>query len=138
MAGTLNYGDGAERRPRQAHGATPPMACPSRWCSCDGKALIDHALDRLAAAGIERAVVNVHYKADLIEQHLQRRQAPGIEISDERAALLDTGGGVKKALPRLGPGAFLIHNADSVWIEGVGSNLAAPRWPPGTMRAWIA
>jgi MurNAc alpha-1-phosphate uridylyltransferase len=89
-----------------------------------GKALIDHALDRLDAAGVARAVVNVHYKADLIEAHLQKRQAPPIEISDERAALLDTGGGVKKALPRLGPGPFLIHNADSVWIEGVGSNLA--------------
>jgi N-acetyl-alpha-D-muramate 1-phosphate uridylyltransferase len=100
-----------------------------------GKALIDHALDRLAAAGVARAIVNVHYKADLIEAHLQKRQAPPIEISDERAALLDTGGGVKKALPRLGPGPFLIHNADSVWIEGVGSNLArlAGAWDEARM-----
>jgi MurNAc alpha-1-phosphate uridylyltransferase len=100
-----------------------------------GKALIDHALDRLAAAGVARAIVNVHYKADLIEAHLQGRQAPSIEISDERAALLDTGGGVKKALPRLGPGPFLIHNADSVWIEGVGSNLArlAGAWDEARM-----
>jgi N-acetyl-alpha-D-muramate 1-phosphate uridylyltransferase len=89
-----------------------------------GKALIDHALDRLAEAGVARAVVNVHHQADLIEKHVQGRQKPAIEISDERAALLDTGGGVKKALGRLGPGSFLIHNADSVWIEGVGSNLA--------------
>ena len=100
-----------------------------------GKALIDHALDRLAAAGVARAIVNVHYKADLIEAHLQGRQAPAIEISDERAALLDTGGGVKKALPRLGPNPFLIHNADSVWIEGVGSNLArlAGAWDDARM-----
>ena len=100
-----------------------------------GKALIDHALDRLAAAGVARAIVNVHYKADLIEAHLQNRQVPAIEISDERAALLDTGGGVKKALPRLGPGPFLIHNADSVWIEGVGSNLArlAGAWDDARM-----
>ena len=100
-----------------------------------GKALIDHALDRLAAAGVARAIVNVHYKADLIEAHLQKRQGPAIEISDERAALLDTGGGVKKALPRLGPGPFLIHNADSVWIEGVGSNLArlAGAWDEARM-----
>ena len=100
-----------------------------------GKALIDHALDRLAAAGVARAIVNVHYKADLIEAHLQKRQAPAIEISDERAALLDTGGGVKKALPRLGPGPFLIHNANSVWIEGVGSNLArlAGAWDEARM-----
>jgi MurNAc alpha-1-phosphate uridylyltransferase len=101
----------------------------------NGKALIDHVLDRLAAAGIERAVVNVNHKADLIEQHLRSRNAPRIEISDERAALLDTGGGVKKALPRLGPGPFLVHNADSVWVEGVGANLArlAAAWDDATM-----
>jgi N-acetyl-alpha-D-muramate 1-phosphate uridylyltransferase len=100
-----------------------------------GKALIDHALDRLAEAGVARAVVNVHHQADLIEKHLQGRRQPAIEISDERAALLDTGGGVKKALPRLGPGSFLIHNADSVWIEGVGSNLArlAGAWDEARM-----
>ncbi len=100
-----------------------------------GKALIDHVLDRLAAAGIKRAVVNVHHKADLIERHLAGRAAPAIEISDERAALLDTGGGVRKALPRLGPGPFLIHNADSVWIEGVGANLArlAAAWDEARM-----
>ena len=89
-----------------------------------GKALIDHVLDRHKAAGIARAVVNVHHKADLIEAHLRGRRAPRIEISDERDRLLDTGGGVKHALPRLGAGPFLIHNSDSVWIEGVGSNLA--------------
>jgi MurNAc alpha-1-phosphate uridylyltransferase len=89
-----------------------------------GKALIDHVLDRHKEAGIVRAVVNVHHKADLIEAHLRGRRAPRIEISDERDRLLDTGGGVKQALPRLGAGPFLIHNSDSVWIEGVGSNLA--------------
>jgi MurNAc alpha-1-phosphate uridylyltransferase len=88
-----------------------------------GKALIDHVLDRHAEAGIERVVVNVHHKADLIEAHLAGRRAPQIEMSDEREKLLDTGGGVKKALPRLGSGPFLIHNSDSVWIEGVGANL---------------
>src|SRR5262249_28062220 len=89
-----------------------------------GRALIDHVLDRLAVAGIKRAVVNVHYKADLIEQHLKGRREPAIEISDERDKLLDTGGGGKKALPRLGNGAFIVHNSDCVWIEGIGSNLA--------------
>ena len=88
-----------------------------------GKALIDHVLDRHVDAGIARAVVNVHHKADLIEVHLRGRCMPTIEISDERDRLLDTGGGVKRALPRLGAGPFLIHNSDSVWIEGVGSNL---------------
>jgi MurNAc alpha-1-phosphate uridylyltransferase len=89
-----------------------------------GRPLIDRVLDRLAEAGVNRAVVNVHHHADLIEQHLSDRQRPRIHFSDERAARLDTGGGVKQALPRLGPDAFLIHNADSVWIESVGSNLA--------------
>jgi MurNAc alpha-1-phosphate uridylyltransferase len=98
-------------------------ALPKPLVPLGGKALVDHVLDRHAEAGIERAVVNVHHKADLIEAHLKDRQAPRIEISDERERLLDTGGGVKKALPRLGGGPFLIQNSDSVWIEGVGSNL---------------
>lgn len=98
-------------------------APPKPLVRLGGKALIDHVLDRMVEAGIERVVVNVHHKADLIERHLSARRMPQIEISDEREARLDTGGGVKKALPRLGVGAFLIHNADSVWIEGVGSNL---------------
>ena len=108
---------------------------PKPLVPLDGKPLIDHVLDRLAAAGIERAVVNVHHKADLIEAHLKGRRVPKIEISDERSAPLDTGGGVKKALPLLGPGPFLIHNADSVWIEGVGSNLArlASAWDEARM-----
>lgn len=88
-----------------------------------GKPLIDHVLDRLAAAGITRAVVNVHHLADKIERHLADRRMPEVIISDERAELLDTGGGVRKALGTLGPEPFLIHNSDSVWIEGMGSNL---------------
>jgi MurNAc alpha-1-phosphate uridylyltransferase len=88
------------------------------------KPLIDHVLDRLAAGGIKRAVVNVHYLPDLIEAHLASRTNPAIIISDERDALLDTGGGVVRALPLLGDAPFLIHNSDSVWIEGVGSNIA--------------
>lgn len=88
-----------------------------------GKPLIDHVLDRLKAAGIENAIVNVHHHADKLEAHLKSRKAPKITISDERDALLDTGGGVMRALPRLGPKPFLIHNSDSVWIEGMGNNL---------------
>jgi N-acetyl-alpha-D-muramate 1-phosphate uridylyltransferase len=92
-------------------------ALPKPLIRLGGRALIDHVLDRLAAAHIPRAVVNVHWKADLIEAHLASRRAPQIVISDERASLLDTGGGVVKVLPLLGPGAFLRHNSDSVWIE---------------------
>lgn len=87
------------------------------------KPLVDHVLDRIAAAGVPTAVVNVHYKADLLEAHLQGRRTPRIVISDERDRLLDTGGGTRKALPLLGRDAFLVHNSDSVWLEGVGSNL---------------
>jgi MurNAc alpha-1-phosphate uridylyltransferase len=96
---------------------------PKPLVTLHGKALIDQVLDRLAEAGIQRAIVNLHHKADLIERHLSGRKVPAITFSDERDALLDTGGGVKKALPLLGSGPFLIQNADSVWIEGVGSNL---------------
>ena len=96
---------------------------PKPLVQLGGKALIDRVLDRHVDAGIVRAVVNVHHKADLIEAHLRGRCIPTIEISDERDGLLDTGGGVKRALPRFGAGPFLIHNSDSVWIEGVGSNL---------------
>lgn len=88
-----------------------------------GRAMIDHVLDRLAAAGIRKAVVNVHYLADKIEAHLKRRTSPQIVISDERDTLLETGGGVIRALPLIGDAPFLIHNSDSVWIEGASSNI---------------
>ncbi len=88
-----------------------------------GKALINHVLDRLAAAGVETAVVNVHYFADQIEQHLKPCRAPKIVISDERAGILGTGGGVIKALPMLGPAPFFHVNSDTLWIDGVKPNL---------------
>ncbi|MEZ5839802.1 MAG: nucleotidyltransferase family protein [Hyphomicrobiales bacterium] len=88
-----------------------------------GKALIDHVLDRLVEAEVPRAVVNVHYLADLVEVRVGRRSYPHIEISDERAALLETGGGIVKALPMLGSEPFLVLNTDSIWIEGPRANL---------------
>jgi MurNAc alpha-1-phosphate uridylyltransferase len=103
--------------------ASANSVLPKPLVPLKGKALLDHVLDRHVEAGTERVVINVHHKADLILAHLEGRRAPRIEISDERDKLLDTGGGVKRALPRLGAGPFLIHNSDSVWIEGVGSNL---------------
>jgi N-acetyl-alpha-D-muramate 1-phosphate uridylyltransferase len=103
---------------RMNHGVLPkPLVV------LNGKPLLDRVLDRLAEAGVRQAVVNVHHKADAIEAHLKQRRVPAIVISDERQVLLDTGGGVKRALPLLGADPFLIHNADSVWIEGVGFNL---------------
>lgn len=89
-----------------------------------GKALIDYVLDRLAAQGVERAVVNVHHLADQIERHLAQRRQPKIVISDERGELLGTGGGVVKALPQLGDTPFFHVNSDTIWIDGVKPNLA--------------
>ena len=88
-----------------------------------GKTLLDHALDRLAEAGVAKAVVNVHHHAEQIEAHVKGRARPQVAISDERGELLDTGGGVVKALPLLGPAPFFHMNSDSLWIEGVTPNL---------------
>ncbi len=88
-----------------------------------GRPLIDHVLDRLGEVGVARAVVNVHYCADQIIAHVAPRLRPVIVVSDEIGQLLDTGGGVRKALPALGEGSFIIHNSDSVWIDQANSNL---------------
>jgi MurNAc alpha-1-phosphate uridylyltransferase len=96
---------------------------PKPLVTVAGKALLDHVLDRLAAAGVERAVVNVYYLAEQIVAHLQVRTRPKIEISDERGLLLGTGGGVVKALPGLGDAPFFHINSDTLWIDGVTPNL---------------
>ncbi len=88
-----------------------------------GRALIDYVLDKLADAGVTQAVVNVHHRADQIEAHVNGRTRPRIVISDERGELLDTGGGVVKALPHLGTAPFFHMNSDTLWIEGVTPNL---------------
>ena len=98
-------------------------AVPKPLVKLRDRALIDHVLDRIEAAGIRRAVVNVHYMAAKIQGHVAGRTRPEIVVSDERDALLDTGGGVVRALPKLGADPFLIHNSDSVWIEGASSNI---------------
>ncbi len=88
-----------------------------------GAALIDHCLDRFAENGVERAIVNVHWLADQIAAHLANRARPRIVISDERALLLDQGGGIKRILPLLGDEPFFLCNTDAFWIEGPRSNL---------------
>ena len=97
---------------------------PKPMVAVGGKPLIDYGLDRLADAGVERAVVNVHHLADAVEQHLASRRRPRIVISDERAELLGTGGGIVKALPDLGGAPFYLVNSDTLWIDGVKSNFA--------------
>jgi len=88
-----------------------------------GKTLMDWGLDSLAEAGVERAVVNVHYLPRQIVDHVAGRRSPRIVISDESEALLDSAGGIVKALPKLGPEPFYIINADTFWIDAGVSNL---------------
>ncbi len=94
---------------------------PKALVQVAGRALIDHVLDRLVEAGVARAVVNVHAFADLLEAHLKRRDDIEIVISDERALLMETGGGVRQARALLGDLPILVCNIDSVWEEPAGS-----------------
>ncbi len=100
-----------------------------------GRTLIDHALDRLAAAGVTLAVVNIHYKAEMVKAHLARRKDIEIRFSEETGALLGTGGGVVKALPHFEGEPFYIVNSDTIWVEGVGHALdkMVARWDAGAM-----
>ena len=107
---------------------------PKALVEVGGRTLIDHMLDRLLAAGVRRAVVNVHAFADRLEAHLAGRCDLEIVISDEREALLETGGGVVKARALLGEAPVLICNIDAVWVEWepvLAALLAA--WDPAAM-----
>lgn len=108
---------------------------PKPLVKVDGIALIDHLIMPLAEAGVTEIVVNVHHLADMMEQHLAQRATPRIHLSDERAALLDSGGGVKKTLAHFGQEPFFILNADSFWIDGPHPNLARMQaaWNPDDM-----
>jgi MurNAc alpha-1-phosphate uridylyltransferase len=88
-----------------------------------GRPLLDHVLDKLGNAGVTEAVVNVHYLGDQIIEHVASRKRPHVTISDERNHVLGTGGGVVKALPLLGDAPFFHVNSDTMWIDGVRSNL---------------
>lgn len=91
---------------------------PKALVEVGGRALIDHVLDRLADAGVGKVVVNLHWFADRLEAHLAARgRGPEITISDERAELLETGGGLKKAAPLLGSDPVFVANIDSVWTD---------------------
>lgn len=108
---------------------------PKALVEVAGRLLIDHTLDRLAEAGVETAVVNVHHFADMVEDHLARRTFPRILISDERPGLLDSGGGIAHALPLLGENPIFVANTDNIWIEGARPALAslADLWDPAWM-----
>ena len=103
-----------------------------------GKPLIDHALDRLAEAGVARAVVNVHHFGDAVEAHAKARTTPAITISDERAQLLETGGGLVKAQDLL-PDPFFCANSDNVWLDGPRNAFLelSEAWDPERMDALL-
>lgn len=98
---------------------------PKPLVQVGGKALIDWGLDSLVDAGVTRVIVNVHYLADNLEAHLRIRKDVNIAISDEREALLESGGGIIKALPLIGSEPFFLVNSDTFWLDGARSNLVA-------------
>jgi N-acetyl-alpha-D-muramate 1-phosphate uridylyltransferase len=106
----LAAGQGVRMRPLT-------LTRPKPLIEVKGKPLIDYAHDKLGQVGCENAVVNVHYLADQIEDWARRKSAPSLVISDERSELLDTGGGIVKALPLLGSDPFFVLNCDSFWID---------------------
>lgn len=119
----LAAGLGARMRPLT-------LATPKPLVQVAGKPLIGHAMDKLREAGVSGAVVNVHHLAEQIEEWCKKIRTPRITLSDERAALLDTGGGIAKALPLLGREPFFVMNSDSFWTEGKAPALERLR------RAW--
>ncbi|MBV9531564.1 MAG: nucleotidyltransferase family protein [Bradyrhizobium sp.] len=112
----LAAGLGLRMRPLTDH-------TPKPLIKVAGRALLDHVLDKLADVDVSEAIVNVHYLPDQIIDHVAARTRPRVIISDERDRVLGTGGGVVKALPLLGGAPFFHVNSDSLWIDGVRSNL---------------
>ena len=113
---------------------------PKAMVSVAGRTLIDRVLDRYAAAGVEQAVVNLHAHADLLQNHLTKRAAgPEIVLSDERAKLLETGGGVRKALDLIDADPFFVANCDALWLDGMTDTLQlmAQAFDPDKMDALL-
>lgn len=104
-----------------------------------GRALIDHCLDHLRAAGVAKAVVNVHYLAAALEAHLARTKGIDIAVSDERKQLLETGGGLVRALPLIDADPFLVVNSDNLWVDGPLDTLRllAANWDEARMDALL-
>lgn len=107
---------------------------PKPLIAVAGRTMLDRVIDRLAEAGVRRFVINMHYMADQIAQHVRVRAAaePALDfrLSDETDRLLDTGGGIARALPLLEDALFYAVNADMIWVDGFGNSLRdlAHRW----------
>jgi N-acetyl-alpha-D-muramate 1-phosphate uridylyltransferase len=113
---------------------------PKPLIEVNGKALLDHALEKLRVAGVRKVVVNVHYLADALEAHLATRDH-GLEvlISDERDLLMETGGGLIKAAPLIESDPFVALNSDNLWIDGPADTLRllASQWDDTKMDALL-
>lgn len=113
---------------------------PKPMVEWDGRPLIDHIVEKLDAAGVKRLVVNLHYKGDVLKDHLSRSLPAGMSAEfSEESHLLDTGGGVKNALPLLGDDPFFVINGDALWRDGTASTLArlAQQWRDAVMDALL-
>ena len=133
MAMVMSAGLGKRMRPLTA-------TRPKPLVEVAGQTLLDHSLEHLKAAGVKRAVVNVHYLADALEAHIKTNvQGIDIIISDEREQLLETGGGLVKALPMIDADPFLVVNSDNVWIDGPVDSLRllASNWDDQRMDALL-
>lgn len=108
---------------------------PKPLITVGGKTLIDHSIDRLVAAGVTMIVVNLHYKGEMLRAHLARRLDAEFIFSDETERLLDTGGGVVKALHQFNGEPFFVLNSDFIWVEGPVPALPAmiQHWDPDRM-----
>lgn len=131
QAMVLAAGEGRRLRPLTEH-------TPKPLISVGGKTMLDHALDQLAAIGITQCVVNTHHLADQIHAHLEGRTSPNIVVSHE-PDLLDTGGGIAKALPHFNKNPFFVLNADIWWVDGHQSCLQQLNkiWDPAKMDALL-
>ena len=110
---------------------------PKPLVKVQGRALIDHVMDRLVAAGVKTIVVNIHYMGDQVKAHVEKRKDVEIIISDETDSILDSGGGIFKALPHFKGEPFYHANADTVWVEGASHALERLKaaWNPAEMDA---
>jgi MurNAc alpha-1-phosphate uridylyltransferase len=111
--------------------------CPKPLLPLAGRPMIDLSLDLAAAAGVRRAVVNLHYLAHMIRAHLEARRTPEIVFSEEQPEILDTGGGIARALPLLGAAPFHVLNSDSVWLGPNPLEVLARAWDPARMDALL-
>lgn len=111
------------------------QTCPKPLLEIRGRSLVDRIADRLVEAGIEEAVVNLHYLGEQLEDHLSKRDDIAIQFSWEREEVLETGGGVKHALPLLGDAPFFLINGDVLWLNGLAPALTrlSRKWEPEDM-----